>query len=1027
MTELRFRRTPRISPQEQDRLRDQQRDAFIQSLQEQRLGEEGVETAIEEALDPTPVFARTVQDARKREFRRFKNPLALSALMHLGVGVTVADYRFERHDGEVFFMDNRDPNSVEAVMHRMDEEARIEKQQKNQGEQEVRAQAEQFTETVIEQYFNPDALEARLQNFIIDEQTITRLDAYRRALHIVRFQPSQEYTPEYIEALVSNEQRMLLAYYDQGLESILSVSHGQWTGDPATDFPLLQQLLFVGDARFFYNEGEAMTSYQRDAAAPGVQLASGRVNCTVNRFVPTLLEDIYAAEKIDSGALDTLGAVHFDGHIETGVWTGNLSGLQDSDVKTFQIFQPEEPVVSGLHAGPEESLGVFLPSNIHFLQEAIVDDLLPQHHVAAMDQWTVDWANQHYADNPLMSTFNEGGRSSSDRLNYYQTSFLGEGAYTNKEIPSTSFPVFHFLDPDAYIKKSEPQTDTKASGPINFNEGDIGTALNSIAQMNLTMSMGTGESVPAVTLPTFIQEPLFFEFLQKNHQQLNNSVEIAAGLISLRPFLLQEQKVSVDRIVDGIRESALRHASPEDFAGQADRYLLFYPYLAQVMFTPDLVAQFYSPEEWQDVQRKSARRMITYVLALEQIIQSFDIEAEVARFAGQYPIVRIDPTIESEYRAAVTMKLQAFEHIFSVSGPNSFFKILEFGPPDFVLEKYLHSLTGEHWDKIMVDFFPILTPEETAVIAGTAAEDRSLQDGAQLFYDIYAGNFLENMTARPKDWMHMFDSVKSMSTQFTDESNPLPFFHAIEPLREQLAPEERAVFDAKVINLFADIDIFPEFKVGTEKAVYQSDVSPLFRSVLQERLVRYTTKIHELESDPNHDESSLQGTLSRYELRYDRERFIMTILSDADRVDFHSFTTHDIINNIRFISLPEVYPHQQEWGEYLRRLYFTSPNQEGRMTLLYTMYQFYVPLSDKNRLLPEDQMRIQALKLPILSKSSVRLYISMQLLRTYYYPEIALADMSDTSDQAVVRMDLLYKEDPHRFFEYLLELTESEQ
>ena len=221
-----------------------------------------------------------------------------------------------------------------------------------------------------------------------------------------------------LEQLAEEYKNNLLDRHEENMAILLEHDYS-WTGDVRKDFPTLQQALFRGDDRYFYNPGFSETKYQKDHDQFDEQILSGVVNCQVARMTPMILREIYERSNLPTNDLVNLRAVMWEDHV--------FSGYEDPEThEAFTLMEGsfETPEWFGTQPLSAEDPGTLRPAMDH-LAYYLLSHQPTKEQEARLEQLG-------YTNDASLGTF-----SSSERPDAI-IEFKGDGGIFEKNIGGTS-------------------------------------------------------------------------------------------------------------------------------------------------------------------------------------------------------------------------------------------------------------------------------------------------------------------------------------------------------------------------------------------------------------------------------------------------------------------------------------------------------------------------------------------------------------------------------------------------------------
>lgn len=315
-----------------------------------------------------------VPDRKGSTVQERRHSLGFSLALHLAVGTTWLSLpEPQPNTPDLTRLDGQERldalgDTIEARLLRMAET--------DEHNREVRAQLERerhaYFDRLIETTLNPESPEYKSRYGIPSIDAFAHIDALTHVEQLIKPYQAQKLDAKRVAELVQEYEANLLARHKENMDVLFA--HGyEWTGNVRTDFPTLQEALFQGDDRYFYNPGFSQTLYRQDQEQFDKQLTTGIVNCQVARMTPMVLYDIYERADLPKDDL---------AHVRQTTWAGHaFSGYENpSTQERFTLMEgvfgtPEWP---GTHPPSAEEPGVLRSPADHLAYYLHTHDAMPE-------------------------------------------------------------------------------------------------------------------------------------------------------------------------------------------------------------------------------------------------------------------------------------------------------------------------------------------------------------------------------------------------------------------------------------------------------------------------------------------------------------------------------------------------------------------------------------------------------------------------------------------------------------------------
>ncbi len=932
-----------------------------------------------DSTEPTPEVDQRFQEiaeasevvvdpdsGRRKVIVPLKYQLALSALLHLGAGFVANAYKSGDH--------STNPSvTTEDGLRRLDDAQDKERERqerdvaRNAAVEQLQQEASEYITATVERFF-PEGVYEQSADLIVGEEVYFQIDAYQRALQeFSHLDTAPE--PGVVQAEVVAFRDEMQQRYDDRLNMLLDANRGQWTGDPIVDYPRLQAAMFLGENRFFFNPNFTETQYYYGSRSTHTQLFSGYVNCTSARFVPTLLQDIYAAEGLETAALDTVGLVTWSDHVEAGVFDPT-----SSEYYTFYFGDRTRPTAVGMKKFGDGAEGVYLPPNEALRLYVAATDLVNDTPSQLADEWMTTWHQKHYEK------------------------IVGDGNEDTGALPITSgYPAsaegvkqLGFVHPITIFATDEPNAvDRNFTGPVlsgqtheelpaapvefDESEGDEINKSDILDLVHYAIAGPQGDSgvlfVPEWTAWPEAHELLDILFSKEYIEAVNdstrwmNDIEYVTRKIvlytkvwSTAPF--SQHKLKLRELLNTAKNNIYEMQNSKHQKEIIDRLFIDNYEIVQSDFS-DLYAQIYGKQPIEAVNFDD----IFFGTTIRTFLHTKTAAEIYAALEDLYPEVKNFPDTKAAWIKNIEEQQAQFSFLFN----DPFDPKTAAGPlikrnidlRDEIYYDYLNNLTPEQISAVVRTAFPIIPPGERNEEAIAVAN--KVKESAEYFFRKISWRSEEVFLAFPErlsaeDWMQVLRSVRSSAhmAEYTFEFNTADFLPLIDAAAENMEPEKKAAFVQEVVDFYAD----PYFNAG-EHFLNHSEYlrpdgpwqSPLFRMVINQVYAKLMEKavVERLENQGDIKElraMSIVGALTG-------------TLNEVSIQDLTSGIVLGVWSMVADYNYDMPYVHKQELGEHLYSLYFQEKDPVVRLRLLERIHEYHLPLVPLHKLYPEDRITIE--------------------------------------------------------------------
>lgn len=348
--------------------------------------------------------------------------------------------------------------------------------------QELEHRLQTKIDETIDRLIDPasPSYEKGLEHFLEQSRKVyVEIDALHYALNITNTTKDEQIDRKEIDKKMEEYQESIEELYQRQLQKIIANPALQWTGDVQTDFPQLQQALFIGENRFFYNPSYANTVYQKDMSGFSQQIESGIVQCQVARFTTLVLYDIYHAKRIPVQTLENYKVSSWKDHVSSAYQMGETV-LQLAELDLTEPMRPD------VRSPDTQETGVVLPLQAH-----------------------------------LALYLAEYGATDTQKKRLRKLKMIDQTKtrYRLEEIPA------HIIDFTQRHGEGKTVYDTKTTTPVNEREWETRKVIEDYIE-NTSISISEEKGVSVYFMPKWTSNEEFLQYIVENYDKFFSRTQI---------------------------------------------------------------------------------------------------------------------------------------------------------------------------------------------------------------------------------------------------------------------------------------------------------------------------------------------------------------------------------------------------------------------------------------------------------------------------------------------------------------------